>query len=178
LVAGHNSEVIELGGNEFVVLRVHQHHTPEVKPLAQVQEDIVAIITDLNARAAVAAEAERALEQLRTGAGVEQFAVDAGYDWQVELGADRRNIAVPRDILQRAFELPVPAEGETPSEFVMTAAGDAQVFVLARVIAGQYDQLSPPEQQLLGQQVSAEYSSLVDTEFQRGLRDSADITTL
>jgi peptidyl-prolyl cis-trans isomerase D len=178
LVAGHNSEVIELGGNEFVVLRVHQHNTPEVKPLAQVQDDIVAIITDKNARAAVAAEAERALEQLRAGTGVEQFALTAGYDWQVELGADRRNIAVPRDVLQRAFELPVPAEGETPSDYVMTATGDAQVFVLARVTAGQYDQLSAPEQQGLGQQVSAEYSSLVDNEFQRGLRESADITVL
>jgi peptidyl-prolyl cis-trans isomerase D len=178
LVAGHNSEVIELGGSEFVVLRVHQHNTPEVKPLAQVQDDIVAIITDKNARAAVAAEAERALEQLRAGTGVEQFALKAGYDWQVELGADRRNIAVPRDVLQRAFELPVPAEGETPSDFVMSAAGDALVFVLARVTAGQYDQLSAPEQQVLGQQVSAEYSSLVDNEFQRGLRESADITVL
>ena len=178
LVAGHNSEVIELGGNEFVVLRVRQHNTPELKPLEQVQGDIVAIITDENARAAVAAEAERALEQLRVGTGVEQFAVNAGYDWQVELGADRRNIAVPRDVLQRAFELPVPAEGETSSDFVVTATGDAQVFELARVTAGQYDQLSAPDQQVLGQQVSGEYSNLVDAEFQRGLREGAEITVL
>jgi len=178
LVAGHNSEVIELGGNEFVVLRVRQHNTPELKPLEQVQGDIVAIITDENARAAVAAEAERALEQLRVGTGVEQFAVNAGYDWQVELGADRRNIAVPGDVLQRAFELPVPAEGETSSDFVVTATGDAQVFELARVTAGQYDQLSAPDQQVLGQQVSGEYSNLVDAEFQRGLREGAEITVL
>jgi hypothetical protein len=85
---------------------------------------------------------------------------------------------VPRDVLQRAFELPVPTSGQGTSEFIMTAAGDAQVFELVRVNAGQYDQLSEAEQQLLRQQVSAESSNLVNTQFQRGLRDNADITVL
>jgi peptidyl-prolyl cis-trans isomerase D len=178
LTAGHNSEVIELGGNQFVVLRVRQHNAPEVKALELVQDEIVAIITQNNARAAVAAAAEDAVQQLRSGTGVEEFALREGYEWQVELGAGRRNTTVPRDVLQRAFELPVPASGQGTSEFIVTATGDAQVFELVRVNAGQYDQLTEAEQQLLQQQVSAEYSNLVNTEFQRGLRDNADITVL
>jgi peptidyl-prolyl cis-trans isomerase D len=178
LTAGHNSEVIELGGNQFVVLRVRQHNAPEVKALELVQDEIVAIITQNNARAAVAAAAEDAVQQLRSGTGVEEFALREGYEWQVELGAGRRNTTVPRDVLQRAFELPVPASGQGTSEFIVTATGDAQVFELVRVNAGQYEQLTEAEQQLLQQQVSAEYSNLVNTEFQRGLRDNADITVL
>jgi len=178
LEAGHNSEVIELGGDRFVVLHVRQHNAPEVKALELVKDDIVAIITDNTARAAVAAEAELAVQQLRSGTGVEQFAVSNGYDWQVELGADRGNVTVPRDVLQRAFQLPVPAAGEAPTDFVMTASGDAQVFELARVTAGQYDALPEAEQRGLQQQVSAEYGQLVDAEFQRGLRDGADITVM
>jgi len=161
-----------------VVLRVRQHNKPEVKALELVQDEIVAIITENNARDAVAAAAEDAVQQLRSGITVEQFALREGYEWQVELGAGRRNTAVPRDVLQRAFELPVPASAQGTAEFIVTATGDAQVFELVRVNAGQYDQLTEAEQQLLQQQVSAEYSNLVDTEFQRGLRDNADITVL
>ncbi len=178
LEAGHNSEVIELSGSQFVVLRVRRHNAPQVKALDQVQDEIMAILTDNNARAAVAVAAEDAVQELRAGITVEQFALREGYEWQVELGAGRRNNTVPRDVLQRAFELPVPTSGQGTSEFIMTAAGDAQVFELVRVNAGQYDQLSEAEQQLLRQQVSAESSNLVNTQFQRGLRDNADITVL
>jgi peptidyl-prolyl cis-trans isomerase D len=178
LEAGHNSEVIELGGNQFVVLRVRQHNTPQVKPLELVQDEIVANITENNARAAVAVAAEEAVQQLRSGLTVEQLALQEGYEWQVELSAGRRNATVPRDVLQRAFELPVPTSAQGTAEFIMTATGDARVFELVRVNAGQYDQLTEAEQQQLQQQVSTEYSNLVDTEFQRGLRDNADITVL
>ena len=178
LEAGHNSEVIELSGSQFVVLRVRQHNTPEVKALELVQDEIVAVITENNARAAVTAAAEDAVQQLRSGLTVEQLALREGYEWQVELGAGRLNATVPRDVLQRAFELPVPTSGQGISEFIVTATGDAQVFELVRVNAGQYEQLTQAEQQLLQQQVSAEYSNLVNTQFQRGLRDNADITVL
>jgi hypothetical protein len=60
----------------------------------------------------------------------------------------------------------------------MTTTGDAQVFELVRVNVGRYEQLTEAEQQRLQQQVSTEYSNLVNTEFQRALRDNADITVL
>jgi len=153
-----------------------------VKALELVRDEIVAIITDNNARDAVTAAAEGAVQQLRSGMTVEQIALREGYEWQVELGAGRSNTTVPRGVLQRAFELPVPTTEQGTeqgtSEFVVTATGDAQVFELVRVNAGQYDQLTETEQQLLQRQVSAEYSNLVNTEFQRSLRDNADITVL
>ena len=109
---------------------------------------------------------------------LEAFAKQEGYEWQVELGASRRNTVVPGEGLQRAFELPVPPEGESASDFIMTPVGDAQVFELVRVSEGEYESLAEPEQQALRQQVSAEYSNLVDTEFQRGLRSDAEINVL
>ena len=178
LEAGHNSEVIDLGGGRFAVLRVRAHHQPEVKALAAVRDEIVTTIAENSARAAVAAAADGALSQLRSGITVEQYAVDKGYEWQVELGADRRNNAIPPGVLRRAFELPTPPEGESSTDFIITPAGDAQVIELVRVTAGEYEALEETEQSLLRQQVSAEFGSLVDDAFQRGLRDDADITVL
>lgn len=178
LQAGNNSEVIELGESRFVVLRVRTHHAPQISPLETVRDQIVVQISEQAARNAVAAEARRALEQLRNGAGVEQFALENGYEWQVELGAERSSTVVPREVLGRAFELPAPAQGSISSDFVMTPEGDALAFELVRVNTGDYQSLAESRQQTLQRQVGGEYSGLVDTEFQQGLRSNADISVL
>ena len=90
LELGHNSEVLEVSSDHFVVLRVRQHNTPETVPLEQVRTDIVIALTEEAAQAAVAAKAESALAALRSGQSVENYALENGYEWQVELGADRR----------------------------------------------------------------------------------------
>ena len=109
---------------------------------------------------------------------MEQVATEAGYDWQVELGADRRNGAVPRDVLARAFEMPVPAQNETLVDFIMAPSGDARVISLTGVTPGKFEALEQTARMSLQRQVSGEYANLVDSEFQRGLRESADISVM
>ena len=178
LDAGHNSEVVELSDSHFVVLRVRSHHEPEVKPLDSVRAEIVALISEESARDAVTREAERALAELRGGVGVEQFARDNGYEWQVEIGADRNNAMLPQPVLRRAFELPVPDAGAGVADYVMAPGGDIMVFELARVTLGEFESMPEEQREALKGQVGVEYGSMVDTEFQQGLRDEADITVL
>jgi len=173
---GHNSDVIELGDNKFVVLHVRKHNTPQVRDLADVRQEIAAIITDQAARALVAAEAERMVKELGTGASIEQLATSAGYHWQVEPGADRRNTSLPREVLGLAFDMPAPAQGQALADFVLTPGGDAQVVALERVSPGRLETLAEATQLELRRQISRENASLLDTEFQQGLRQSADIS--
>jgi peptidyl-prolyl cis-trans isomerase D len=178
LESGHNSEVIELANDTFAVLRVRTHNPPEVKPLELVKEEIVAVIIAKNARAALMAEAENALTQLRSGVGVEEFADAQGYEWQVELGVNRSNSNVLPEVLRRTFELPRPAGGAASADYILTQAGDAVVIKLVSVNAGDYAALQKPEQQQIQQQVSSEFGSLVNTEFDRSLRERAEISTV
>ena len=178
LEAGHNSEVVELADSHFVVLRVHSHHEPEVKPLETVRAEIVAQISEQQAREAITREAERALAALRSGTGVEQFAVDNSYQWQVEIGAGRNNGMLPPQVLRRAFELPAPDSGSTIADYVMTPEGDVMVLELVRVTRGDLESMPMDQREGLRAQVGSEYGSLVDTEFQQGLREEADITVL
>lgn len=178
LEQGHNSDVIELGSDRFVVFHLQEHNPPEVKELAAVREEITANIIDQKARAEVAAEAERIVAELAAGASVDELANAAGYNWQVELGADRRNTAVPREVMGRVFELPVPPEDTTLVDFVMSATGDAQVITLLRVDPGRLGALEQAAQLALVRQTSSEYANLVNTEFQRGLRERADISVM
>ena len=174
----HNSDVIELGEDRFVVMSVSKHTPPQVRELDEVRDEIAAIIVEQSARAKVAAESDRVVEELASGATIEQVANSAGYEWQVELGADRRTSNVPREVLGRAFEMAAPAEGETLVDVVMTPSGDAQVIALGSVNPGSLQALDPPAQIALQRQLSSEYSNLVDGEFQRGLRESADISVM
>jgi len=174
----HNSDVIELGEDRFVVMSVSKHTPPQVRKLDEVRDEIAAIIVEQSARAKVAAESDRVVEELASGATIEQVANSAGYEWQVELGADRRTSNVPREVLGRAFEMAAPAEGETLVDVVMTPTGDAQVIALGSVNPGSLQALDPPAQIALQRQLSSEYSNLVDGEFQRGLRESADISVM
>ena len=178
LEAGHNSDVIELGEDRFVVMHVHKHNLPQLKELAEVHDEIAAIIVEQSAREMVAAEADRIVQELASGASMEQLATDTGYNWQVELGADRRNGAVPQDVLARGFEMPVPAQDQTLVDFIMAPSGDAQVISLTGVNPGKLEALEQTARMSLLRQVSGQYANLVDSEFQRGLRESADISVM
>jgi peptidyl-prolyl cis-trans isomerase D len=179
LVEGHNSDVIELPEDRFVVMRVRKHHLPELLPLATVRDEIVVAVQEKIARAAVAAEADRALAQMRTGVTMEQFTDTENYERQVELGVDRRNNIVPIEVLRRAFEMPAQsAEDMSTADYVEAQNGDAIVIELVRVNEGDVGAITDIERQQLKQLLGSESGSLVDKEFQQSLQDHADITVL
>lgn len=146
--------------------------------LNEVRGEIAAIITEQSARAMVASEADRILQELAAGAAIDKLASSGGYNWQVELAADRRNSAVPPDVLARAFEMPAPREGEKLLDYVITAEGDAQVLSLMQVTPGRLEQLDDAAVVSLQQRVSGEYANLLDNEYQQGLRERADISVM
>ncbi|KAA1193138.1 peptidylprolyl isomerase [Pseudohalioglobus sediminis] len=178
LNAGHNSDVLELEENRWVVLRVQEHFPAQVMPLEQVREQIVARIADERALQAVEREAAMAVQQLRGGAGVEDYAGDAGFEWQVELGADRRNPMVPREILASAFQLAPPEEGGSVVDYVLSSGGDALVYEVSQVTPGELQSLPEAERNVIQQMVGAEYGQLIDNEYRQGLREAAEINVL
>ncbi len=178
LNAGHNSEVIELPNNQFVVLRVRQHNQPEVRPLDEVRDEIDGLLTEQAAREAQAVEAESALAALREGTSVEDYANATGYEWQVELGATRDTETLPPALQRRVFQLPAPEEGNSLYDYAREANGDINVFELDRVTAGELEQLAADARAELRARLINEMGSLVLDEYQRGLRASADISVM
>jgi peptidyl-prolyl cis-trans isomerase D len=175
---GHNSDVIELANDVYVALRVRKHNEVQAKPLDEVRESIEIMLAGAQARAAAQLAAEQALVALTEGATVEAFAKAQGYEWQVELAASRRSSMVPYPVLQRAFELPAPTDGNSQFEYVESASGDVLILELARVTTGVLSELAPAQESQLQQQVTAEYGGMVNNEYQRGLRDKADISVM
>jgi len=178
LDAGHNSEVIELDQDHFVVLRVRKHNEPAPRPLAEVRDAIAGMLKDSRARAAVAQAAAAALESLQQGESLEQVAQAGGYELRTEPGAERQSTNVPPDVLQRAFQLPAPAGSAPVVDLLVAPNGDARVIALDAVVPGSLADLDDAERRRLQQQLTTEYATMVDSEFRRGLRERADISVL
>ena len=178
LLAGNNSEVIELAGNNFVVLSVRKHNKPEVEALSVVRERVVAALVEENARVAVLSEANRALQVLQDGLAAEQFTDANGYKLNVELGVQRRNAVLPPQVLGRTFQLPSPAADATSIDFISMPSGDAVVIELLSVTAGEFKSLPNQEQAQFQQLLATEAGRLINSEYQRGLRERAKISIL
>lgn len=178
LLEKHNSDVMELPGDTYVAISVSSHKEPELKPLESVRSVILASISRDAARRAIIEAAEAAIATLNEGSSLENFANDNGYDWQVELAAYRGSTVVPRNVLQRAFELPGPTPGDSVFEYVLSPEGDVQVLELARITAGELKALLPAQKTELQEQVKAEFARMANNEFQRGVRERAEISVL
>ncbi len=173
---GYNSEVLEIDTEHFVVLRVEEHSLPELKPLDTVRDGIVADLRDEMAREQIRRTANELLAELRGGASIESLAQAGGYQWQVELAANRSNPAVPDSLLRRAFQLPAPAEGQTTFEYVQNGEGDIELFELVEVVEGDAGAVGEGQRSLIERQLIGEYGRQADEYFQQQLRSSADIT--
>lgn len=178
LSSGHNSDVLELPDDKYVVLHVRQHHQPDVKPLQEVKTEVIARLTEQWSKEAVMAETRALIEQLRTRNAFEATATSKGYEMQVELGVNRRNPTLPSELLQRVFELPPPASDSSTIEFVTTQNGDVAIVELLRVNAGDYKALPEIERKQLQQLLSGELGNLTNSEFQRGLLEQAEVKVL
>lgn len=178
LELGHNSEVLELGGDRFIAVHLHEHNQPALQPLEDVRDDITRTLTRERAREALEIAAAQAVAELSSGGqSVEALATRENLEWQVELGALRDSRVLPPAVLQRAFSLPEPA-GAPIADYVIDSSGDARVLQLVRVQAGTLASLADGEQRVLSQRIGSEYGAVLQVEHQQGLRAEADISVL
>jgi peptidyl-prolyl cis-trans isomerase D len=177
LVAGNNSDVIEVAPEQYVVLSVREHHEAEVKPLEAVRDEVSYILEQAAVERALAAEAKSLLDELRGGAVMSALAAEKGYSWQAELGFHRAQSGGSPELLARVFSLPAPTEGEV-SDYLLAGSGDAIVIQLTRVREGVMDELSEEEVNALRTGVAGESGALLDSEFQQSRRQNADVVIL
>ena len=171
--AGNNSDVVEISGQRYVVLRVSEIKPPQVAPLAEVEAEVRAQV-QANAEAAALSNITQTAEQmLENGESFEAAAKVLGLEWRVELAATRLSSQLPRAVLDAAFDM--PASEENALRAVPVPGEGYAVVQLARVSAGALSQLNQGEQQQIGALRSSEQQRLAFDEFLLHQRDVADI---
>jgi peptidyl-prolyl cis-trans isomerase D len=168
------SEVLELGGDRYVVVKLNKSIPARQKELAEVQSAVVASLTDQLARASLAARGAELLARVDSGENIEAVAKAENLDWQVVLDAKRSTGGINNEVKRFAFQLPATATEDLIESFY-TRSGDFVVVALTAVEAGDSSRLSKE------QKASLSYAGVSSTggrelqAVQNSLRVSADI---
>ena len=135
------SEVLDLGNDRYLVLKLNNAIPARQKDLAEVQGAVVASLTDQLARASLAARGAELLARVDSGEKIEAVAKSENLDWQVVLDAKRSTGGLNNDIKRFAFQLPATATEDLVESFY-SRSGDFVVVALTGVDAGDSSKLS------------------------------------
>ncbi len=135
------SEVIDLGDDRYVVLKLNKSIPARQKELAEVKDSVVAAISSDLARAELAEQGSALLARVEGGESVETVAKSEDLDWQVVLDAKRSTGNINGDVNRFVFQLPATAASDVTESFY-TRNGDFVVVVLTEVTPGDSSKLS------------------------------------
>ncbi|MFN3843280.1 MAG: SurA N-terminal domain-containing protein [Rehaibacterium terrae] len=124
----NTSGPIELGPNRIVVIRVAEHEPSEPLPLAQVRDRIEDEIRAERRAEAAREQAEALLARARAGEALDVLAAEVGAELRQVRDIDRVTGGLDRAIVDEAFRLPRPAEGEV-SVGSVALGGDSYVLL-------------------------------------------------
>lgn len=172
---GYNSPAVEYVDNRAVVSRVTAQHPTQPIPLADVSDQINAGIVAERARLKIDEAQAAVLARVQAGESVAEVADDYALQWQrVEL-ARRTQPGVPREVLQVAFNLVRPLEGEKVIGEASTVTGEKYVITVTRVEDGDVSTMTESAITTV-RGLLADRSSNVDFEgFYRTLEEAASI---
>ncbi|MBE3276340.1 peptidylprolyl isomerase [Escherichia coli] len=136
---GINSDIITVDGDRAAfVLRISEHKPEAVKPLADVQEQVKALVQHNKAEQQAKVDAEKLLVDLKAGKGAEAMQA-AG----LKFGEPKTLSRSGRDpISQAAFALPLPAKDKPSYGMATDMQGNVVLLALDEVKQG-----SMPEDQ-------------------------------
>jgi peptidyl-prolyl cis-trans isomerase D len=177
LVRGNNSETIELARNHMLVLRINDHQPEKVRPLEEVQEQIVEVLKREKALEEAKALSASLLQKLHAGEAPTGLAAADSVQWQAKQTIGRDNSEVNGAILDRAFSMPAPGEGAISSDTVALRSGDQAVVVLYSVRDGDPAAADEAERQQAREQLLRAASNAATEAAMRGVRGRMDITT-
>lgn len=170
---GLNSDIIELGPDHVVVLRLLKHEPTSKKPLQEVRADIENTLRSRAAHTIVMTAAEEMKNQIIAGAAVEDVLTD---DQRVEeqLTIKRTDSAkVDPMIVDTAFQMPYPQEQKPSVQVANLMSGDIAVVLLDKVtIPGEIaqDQKDAMKKQLRNEVANSEFDYVITT-----IKDTAEI---
>lgn len=168
------SEVLELGDDRYVVLKLNKAIPARQKVLAEVKGTVIVTLSNELARADLAARGAELLANVDSGDQIETVAKAENLDWQVVLDAKRSTGGINDEVKRFVFQLPATATEDLVESFY-TRSGDFVVVALTDVEPGDSSKLSRE------QKASLSYAGVSSTggrelqAVQTSLLDSADI---
>ncbi|EGT4254598.1 peptidylprolyl isomerase [Citrobacter amalonaticus] len=165
---GRNSDIITVDGDRAFVLRISDHKAEAVKPLAEVKDQVTALVKHNKAEQQAKLDAEKLLVELKAGKGAEAMKA-AG----LSFGESKTLSRTGQDpVSQAAFGLSLPAKDKPSYGIANDMQGNVVLLALDDVKAG-----SMPEEQkkAMVQGITQNNAQIVFEALMSNLRKAAKI---
>ena len=135
------SEVLELGNDRYLVIKINEYIADRQQELPEVRERVVQLVTDDVSKNQLAEQGGALLARVMAGESVETVAKSENLSWQVVIDGTRRNTDSDAEIGQKVFSLPKPVAESVVESFYLSN-GDFVVASLTGVTEGRLDRLT------------------------------------
>ena len=127
-----NSEVIELGNEHVIVVRVNEHQPAATKALSEVSEQIKTRLVNEKASDLAKEKARTLFAQIKDGKGLNDVAAEQSLNVRQESQLTRESFAVSPAIVTQVFKMAHPRDGAV-YDVVNLNNGDAAIVALKAV---------------------------------------------
>jgi peptidyl-prolyl cis-trans isomerase D len=139
-----NSEIIELGKQNAVVLHLKAHEAPQLQPLDFVKEKIVVRLKKEKAKQAAEALSKQIVEKLNNPEELQQLLAQENLQWMPKTWVERNDTKLKQPALvQAAFKMGSPVQGQALFQQLAINNDDYGVVALLEVKDGSEESKTP-----------------------------------
>ncbi len=176
LESGNNSEPVEVGQDDAIVVRVKDREPAHPTPLEDVKAQIVAQLKQEGAAEKARALGEKLLQELAAGKSLGTLAQEQKLKAEKVAAAGRDAPGQDRELLRTVFSLPRPAEeGATVDKGVALANGDYLLVRLSQVEDADPETMSDAQRTQLKRGLENMRRNLTLTALIEQLRSQAEV---
>ena len=175
MLEGNNSDVIEIGDNQAVVLRVQRFNESAIRPLDDVIGEISVILRTQMEREAVESLGEELLITAEEGGDVDSLLADNELVWLNAKNISRNDFSVNREVIDHAFTM-AATEGGPKVSSVSLANGTFVLVELNQVNPGEVSAIPEPERNRLVDSLRSDLGVSDYQSFLVSLREGSDIS--
>ena len=175
MLEGNNSDVIEIGDNQAVVLRVQRFNESAIRPLDDVMGEISVILRTQMEREAVESLGEELLITAEEGGDVDSLLADNELVWLNAENISRNDFSVNREVIDHAFTMAATEGGPIVSS-VSLANGTFVLVELNQVNPGEVSAIPEPERNRLVDSLRSDLGVSDYQSFLVSLREGSDIS--
>jgi len=168
------SEVLDLGNDRYVVLKLNQYIDVRQKEMSEVRESVVVSLTASESAKRLTDLGSELLAEIVAGSSVESVAKARKLEWQVGKSVNRRGIDVNAEVRSIVFNFPLPGAESVIDGFYLSN-GDYVVAELTKVVSGDLSSLSQAEIGSLAAATRSMNASRDMLAYQDTLREKAEI---
>ena len=175
ILDGNNSDVIEIGDSQAIVLRLSHYNESTLLPLEEAAAEISVILRTEKEREAVAELGELLLAARENGADIDSLLQENELEWIDAKGVDRNAFTVNREILEHVFSMPKPESSASVSNIVLPN-GTYVLIELNEVAVGELSSIPETDRERLVSSLESDLGVSDYQSFLNSLKENSDIT--